>query len=61
MQKYADPIPGRHGYLLNPPFYGSAELEAADFQVPERRSSSPVRRGNQPLHRTRYGHDRSDR
>ena len=29
MQKYNDPLPGRHGYLANPPFYGSTLVEAA--------------------------------
>jgi len=24
MQKYNEPLPGRHGYLANPPFYGSS-------------------------------------
>ena len=23
MQKYSDPLPGRHGYLTNPPSYGA--------------------------------------
>lgn len=30
MQKYNDPLPGRHGYLANPPFYGSTLVEAAN-------------------------------
>jgi len=28
MQKYNEPLPGRHGYLANPPFYGSSLLES---------------------------------
>jgi len=58
MQRYSDPIAGRHGYLLNPPFYGSAELEAADYQVPNRSSSSPRRHGNPE--RIRWGSDHND-
>ena len=30
MQKYNEPLPGRHGYLANPPFYGSTLVEAAN-------------------------------
>jgi len=46
MQKYAEPLPGRHGYLRNPPFYGSTELEAIDYQVP--RPPSPPAKPRTP-------------
>ena len=35
MQKYNDPLPGRHGCLSNPPFYGSTLL-AAQMRETER-------------------------
>jgi len=43
MQRYADPLPGRHGYLRNPPFYGSTELELAGYPMPERPPSPPAK------------------
>lgn len=41
MQKYNEPLPGRHGCLSNPPFYGSALIRPQQIPVVRQQQQEP--------------------